>query len=82
MDFYFTSTTSSFASAMAPIFFKQGRADNNREAIRSFNYAKTAEAEHARLYSEALNNLASAREKSRTYYVCTVCGYTTAKMDF
>lgn len=50
---------------MAPIFFKQGRADNNREAIRSFNYAKTAEAEHARLYSEALNNLASAREKSR-----------------
>jgi rubrerythrin len=67
---------------MYPKFLKQGRTDNNREAIRSFNYAKTAEAEHARLYIEALNNLASTREQSRTYYVCTVCGYTTAKMDF
>jgi rubrerythrin len=67
---------------MYPQFLKQGRADNNREAIRSFNYAKTAETEHARLYTEALNDLANRREKSRTYYVCTVCGYTTTKMDF
>jgi rubrerythrin len=67
---------------MYPEFLKQGRTDNNRGAIRSFNYAKTAEAEHARLYTEALNNLANMRGKNRTYYVCTVCGYTTTKMDF
>jgi len=67
---------------MYPQFLKQGRADKNPAAILSFNYAKTAEAEHASLYTEALNNLGKKAEKSRTYYVCTVCGYTTAKMDF
>ena len=67
---------------MYPQFLKQGRADNNREAVRSFNYARTAEAEHANLYTEALNNLGTKAQNSRKYYVCTVCGYTTTKVDF
>ena len=67
---------------MYPTFLKQARAENNREAIRSFNYAKTAETEHARLYKDALGSLPNLRGKGRTYYVCTVCGYTTAKVEF
>jgi len=68
---------------MYPEFLKQARAEGNRDAVQSFNYAKTAEAEHAKLYSEALNNLAKLKgSKAKDYFVCTVCGYTTSQMDF
>ena len=68
---------------MYPEFLKQARAEGNRDAVQSFNYAKTAEAEHAKLYSEALNNLPKLRgSKAKDYFVCTVCGYTTSQMDF
>ena len=40
-------------------------------------------AEHAKLYSEALNNLPKLKgSKAKDYFVCTVCGYTTSQMDF
>lgn len=67
---------------MYPAFLKVARADRNRDAIQTFNYAKTAEAEHAKLYAEALDNLPQMKGAGQEYYVCTVCGYTTTKMDF
>lgn len=67
---------------MYPTFLKVARADRNRDAIQTFNYAKTAEAEHAKLYAEALDNLPQMKGAGQEYYVCTVCGYTTTKMDF
>ena len=68
---------------MYPEFLKQARAEGNRDAVQTLNYAKTAEAEHAKLYSEALNNLAKLKgSKAKDYFVCTVCGYTTSKLDF
>jgi rubrerythrin len=67
---------------MYPAFLKVARADRNKDAIQTFNYAKTAEAEHAKLYAEALANLPQMKGAGQQYYVCTVCGYTTAKMDF
>ena len=67
---------------MYPAFLKVARADRNRDAIQTFNYAKTAEAEHAKLYAEALANLPQMKGAGQEYYVCTVCGYTTTKMDF
>jgi rubrerythrin len=68
---------------MYPEFLKQARAEGNRDAVQTFNYAKTAEAEHAKLYSEALNNLPKLKgSKAMDYFVCTVCGYTTSKLDF
>jgi rubrerythrin len=67
---------------MYPAFLKVARADRNKAAIETFNYAKTAEAEHAKLYTEALNNLPQMKGAGQEYYVCTVCGYTTTKMDF
>lgn len=68
---------------MYPDFLKQARADGNRDALQTLNYAKTAEAEHAKLYSKALNDLPKLKgSKAKDYFVCTVCGYTTAQMDF
>ncbi|MGE5205712.1 MAG: rubrerythrin family protein [Chlamydiota bacterium] len=67
---------------MYPAFLKVARAERNKAAIETFNYAKTAEAEHAKLYTEALNNLPQMKGAGQEYYVCTVCGYTTVKMDF
>jgi rubrerythrin len=68
---------------MYPEFLAQARADRNRDAIETFNQAKTAEAEHAKLYQGALDDLASlAGSSGMTYYVCTVCGFTVTKIDF
>lgn len=68
---------------MYPEFLKQARAEGNRDAVQTFNYAKIAETEHARLYSQGLNDLPKLKgSKSKEFFVCTVCGYTTAQMDF
>jgi rubrerythrin len=67
---------------MYPGFISKARASKNSEAIRTFTYALKTEAEHARFYSEALKNLDKLRGKSRTYYVCGVCGYTTENLNF
>jgi rubrerythrin len=67
---------------MYPDFIKQARAEHNTDALQTFNYAKNAETEHARLYTEAKDNLPQMKTKGIVFYVCTVCGYTTKKMDF
>lgn len=67
---------------MYPDFLKQARAERNKDAIQTFNYAKTAEAEHAKLYTEAQSKLPGLKGAGVTYYVCSVCGYTTMKLDF
>lgn len=67
---------------MYPEFLKQARAERNADAIETFSFAKNAETEHARLYTEASGNLANLKGGGVTYYVCSVCGYTTTKMDF
>lgn len=68
---------------MYPDFIKEARMVGNKDALRTFNLAKTAEAEHARLYTEALNNLPKLKgTKAKDFFVCTVCGFTTVKIDF
>jgi rubrerythrin len=68
---------------MYPDFLAKARKDANKDALETFNFAKAAEAEHAKMYSEALAKLDALKgSKGITYYVCTVCGFTTAKLDF
>jgi len=68
---------------MYPEFLKLARSERNRDAVETFNYAKTAETEHAKLYSQALNDLPKLKgSKSKDYFVCTICGYTTVQVDF
>jgi rubrerythrin len=68
---------------MYPDFIKVARAEGQKGALETFNFAKSAEAEHAKLYTVALETIGTADGKAPvTYYVCTVCGFTTTKLDF
>lgn len=67
---------------MYPAFIKQARADAVPAAEHTFSLALAVEAEHARLYTAALNNLDQLRGEARTYYVCPVCGWTSEQPDF
>jgi rubrerythrin len=67
---------------MYPEFYKQARSAGIAGAVQTINYASAAEAEHAKLFTTALNNMATMRAKGVTYYVCTICGYTTTNLDF
>jgi rubrerythrin len=62
---------------MYPEFLLEARNTGNKDALRTFNLAKTAEAEHAKLYAEALGNLENWKGGATTFYVCPTCGYTT-----
>ncbi len=68
---------------MYPEFIKQAKEVRDTAALETFNYAKTAEAEHAKLYSEALKDLDKLKgSKAKDYFVCGICGYTVTKIDF
>jgi len=68
---------------MYPAFLTRAREDRNRDALRSFNYARTAEAEHAKLYKAAAENIDRLKsDEKATYKVCSVCGYTVTEKDF
>ena len=68
---------------MYPEFLEKARADKNKDAVRSLNLAKTAEAEHAKLYAAALAQIGQLKgSKESTFFVCPVCGFTTREADF
>ena len=67
---------------MYPDFIKTARSEGQKAALESFNYAKSAEAEHAKLYTASLKGIDTTTGGAVTYYVCTVCGYTTTNIDF
>jgi rubrerythrin len=66
---------------MYPEFLARAKAGKQKDAFRSFNFAKTAEAEHATLYAAALADL-EAWKTVREFFVCSTCGYTTTDLDF
>lgn len=66
---------------MYPAFLHQSRAEGIRPASRTFHLAQKAETEHAALFTQALKDLDRLRGEAVIYYVCPVCGFTTAKAD-
>ena len=60
--------------AMYPDMIETAKAEGNKVAERSFNFANEVEQIHAGLYQKALDNLDDQAEVD--YYVCSVCGYT------
>jgi rubrerythrin len=64
-------------SEMYPAFEKDAAAEDQKDAIRAFQYAKEAEKVHAKLYKEALDNIGD--ETGVDYYLCPVCGYIQKK---
>jgi len=67
---------------MYPDFIEQAKKDKSLEAIKTFNYALTVEEGHAKLYKEALDNLASWKGAKKDFFVCAVCGNTVKAVDF
>jgi rubrerythrin len=63
---------------MYPEFMALAKQDEAKPAIRSLLYAQKAEAEHAKLYQDALDNL--GKNADLPLYVCKVCGYTVTKL--
>lgn len=59
---------------MYPQMIVDAEAENEAQALRSFQYANEVEKVHADLYQKALDNLGEQTEVE--YYVCSVCGYT------
>lgn len=64
--------------SMYPEMIQAAKAEGNKEAERTFNYANEVEEVHARLYTKLLDTLDTSQE-SYPYYVCSVCGYTAEK---
>ncbi len=67
---------------MYPAFIKQARAERNTDALRVFNFAKSAETEHAKFYQAALNALDSWKAAKKDFFVCNHCGFTVEKVTF
>ena len=63
-------------TVMYPEFITQAEKEQNDAAIQTFEYAKAAEAEHAKLYQKALSNLESWKVADVGFSVCPTCGYT------
>jgi rubrerythrin len=59
---------------MYPQMIEDAKAEDNKSALRSFNFANEVEKVHAELYQKALDSLGSNEETD--YYVCEICGYT------
>lgn len=58
--------------SMYPEFLEVAEKENNKAAIRTFTLAMEAEKVHAKLYTEALENIDNNEEIF--YYLCPVCG--------
>ncbi len=63
-------------TTMYPEFISQAQKDNNQEAVLTFTYAQNVEAQHAKLYKEAVDNLENWKTANEIFYVCPTCGYT------
>lgn len=66
---------------MYPEFIATARAERQKDALRSFNFAKEAEAGHAELYTQALDKLESMTGGTLELAVCPVCGRTVTKLE-
>jgi rubrerythrin len=60
---------------MYPEMIAAAKAEENKQALRTFEYANEVEKVHAELYKGLLDSLGSAQEQY-PYYVCPLCGYT------
>jgi rubrerythrin len=70
------------SATMYPQFIAQAKADTVKDATIAFGSAQKVEANHVKLYRQALNNIESWKTPSNGFFVCTVCGNVVEKVDF
>jgi len=68
-----------YAGDMYSRFIKTAKAGSNQDAATVFFYAAESWTQNEVLFHKALLGLDNMKGKSRTYYVCTVCGYTAER---
>ena len=62
---------------MYPKYIETAKQEGNKKATWSFDVANKVEKIHAKLFSEAIEDLENNRDLANTdYYVCEVCGNT------
>ncbi len=61
-------------TTMYPNFEKDAVAEDQKQALRAFEYAREAEKVHARLYQEALDG-DMGKDTGVAWFLCPVCGY-------
>ena len=62
---------------MYPGFIEQAKAEDNKDAGVSFDWANKVEKIHHRLYEKALKAVETGEKlKDEPYFICTGCGYT------
>lgn len=66
------------SSTLYPGFLTTARADNEKSAIRAFNYALEAEKKHAEYFQQALDRIGG--ELPLTCYLCKDCGLLLTKL--
>ena len=66
---------------MYPSFVHQARAEGSRPAARSFQLAQRAETQHEALFTQALEDLQRLRGEAVVYFVCSDCGFVSARAD-
>lgn len=68
---------------MYPEFTQQARQDRYTPAVVTLQQAYRTEEEHAKFFQGTLQNLDQLKGSSaRTYYVCSVCGFTVTDLNF
>ncbi len=65
-------------NSMYPGMIADAKAEGNKEAQRSFQWANEVEKIHAGLYQKMADDLGKSDE-DYPYYVCPLCGYTAEK---
>jgi rubrerythrin len=63
---------------MYPEMIEAAKAEGQKDALRTFNFANEVEKVHARLYQKLLDGLEKPQE-NYPYYICPVCGFTAEK---
>lgn len=66
---------------MYPRFIKTAETEAVPAAVKTFEEARDAEAQHYKLFEAALQNLEHMRLTGAVYYVCSVNGYTAENTD-
>lgn len=63
---------------MYPEMIEAAKAEGQKDALRSFNFANDVEKVHAQLYQKLLDGLGKPQD-NYPYSVCPICGFTAEK---
>ena len=64
-------------TSMYPEFIENAKAENNKGAERTFNYANEVEKIHHKLYESAFEAVENGKDLEKNdIYICPICGYT------